>query len=117
MNTELEQARIKHLAFKSKVRALLYGAEVDTHTLLSEEDRALGKWIMETGRSLFAHLPEMAELEKVHVQLHRIVAKLVDLCSQNLFDDAQKGMTEVEEVSNAINRILESLDSRLKTSA
>ena len=117
MDQELEQARIKHLAFKSKVRALLYGAEVETDALLSEDECALGKWISETGRKLFAHLPELAELEKAHLHMHRIVGKLVDLCRNNQFEDAQKGMPEVEEASNLLTVILENLDKRLKTSA
>ena len=114
MDQELEQARIKHLAFKSKVRALLHGAEMETEVLLSEAECALGKWITETGRKLFSHFPELAELEKAHLQLHRIVEKLVDLCRLNQFEDAQKGMTEVEEISSLLTHILENMDKRLK---
>ncbi|HYF01982.1 MAG TPA: CZB domain-containing protein, partial [Patescibacteria group bacterium] len=61
MNTvklDFEQAKAKHLLFKSRLRALLYGGEVDETPVVSHHECAVGKWIYGHALKDYGHYPE-----------------------------------------------------------
>ena len=113
MNHKLQQARIKHISYKSKVRAVVYGVGGTGDDLLSEKNCALGKWIDEIGLPEFSHFSEMKALDKLHLDLHKTVYIIVDLCKNGRNNEAHNYLTKIEEISAGINNLLERIDQRI----
>ena len=67
---DFEQARARHLLFKSRLRSILYGIEIDEAPVLSHFECNVGKWIYGHALKTYGHIPEMQELEKVHADIH-----------------------------------------------
>ena len=77
---DFEQAKAKHLLFKSKLRSILYGAKLtDEAPVLSHFECTVGKWIYNHALKAYGHIPEMQELEKVHADIHTSARQLVAL--------------------------------------
>ncbi|MBC3542405.1 CZB domain-containing protein [Rufibacter sediminis] len=104
---DFEQARIKHVLFKSKLRALLYGAAIDTEPVLSTTDCSLGKWIYDVAIPRIGHLLEVKELEKVHDQMHVIARRLWQLYQQGRQEEA---LTQLSQIDQTAERLLHLLD-------
>jgi hypothetical protein len=63
---EFEQARLKHLLFKSKLRAILLGAQLDEAPVLSEHDCPFGQWMQTYLLKACDVFPELKEMELLH---------------------------------------------------
>ncbi|GGK57418.1 CZB domain-containing protein [Rufibacter glacialis] len=73
---DFEQARIKHVLFKSKLRAMLFGADIDPTPVVSTTGCSLGKWIYEVAMPRVGHMAEVKELETVHNDMHALARDL-----------------------------------------
>lgn len=108
---DFEQARAKHLLFKSKLRSILHGIHVEEAPVLSEYDCAVGKWIYNFALAEYGHIPEMVELEKVHADIHAIARQLVDLYKSGNVEKAKKGLQNMEDVADQLVALLTSVES------
>lgn len=109
---DFEQARIKHVVFKSKLRALLYGVEIDSNPVLSHEACSLGRWIYEIAMPRIGYMPEVKELERVHSRLHTIAIRLWNEYKNGHQDEAHQGLAEIEEVAQELLQLLELIEQK-----
>ncbi|MCW3075983.1 MAG: arcB, partial [Bacteroidetes bacterium] len=110
---DFEQAKAKHLMFKSKLRSILYGAEIDEAPVLSHYECAVGKWIYSHAFQAYGHLPEMQELEKVHAEIHSSARKLVEEYKEGKVEKARTGLTDMEKVADHLVQLLGTVEEKI----
>ncbi len=115
ISLDFEQAKTKHLLFKSKLRSLLYGDVVDEAPVLSHFECTVGKWIYDHALKKYGHIPEMQELEKVHADIHTSARELVALYKSGKVEEARSGLTDMENIADHLVALLGSLEEKLKS--
>lgn len=111
--TDFEQARIKHILFKSKLRALLSGANIDETPIVSETECSLGKWIYEVALPNYPNLPEMKELEKIHTQMHVTARNLLKQFHAGKTEEAWAGLEEIDSIADKLVALLFQLEAEI----
>jgi len=111
---DFEQARAKHLLFKSKLRSILYGIAIDKSPVLSQYDCNLGKWIYGHALKVYGHIPEVHELEKVHASIHDVARNLIDLYNKGQVLEARAGLKEMEKIADQLVELLIVSEKKLK---
>ena len=111
---DFEQAKTKHLLFKSKLRSILYGAQLaDEAPVLSHYECTVGKWIYNHALKAYGHIPEMQELEKVHADIHTSARQLVALYKEGKVDEAREGLTSMEKIADHLVGLLAIVEHKL----
>ena len=107
-------ARVMHIAWKSSLRSFLDGKEsMSEEQAVSHIDCDLGKWLYTAGMSSYGSMPEMQELEKVHIELHAIVKRVVQLKQSGDNATAGKELTKLDPVSQKIFLLLVSIEKKI----
>jgi PAS domain S-box-containing protein len=114
---DFEQARAKHLLFKSRLRAILYGLDVDEAPVVSHHECSVGKWIYGHALESYAHIPKVHQLERVHKELHAVAAKLVALYKEGKVLEARTGLEEMEFIADDLIGILSVVEDQVQHSA
>jgi hypothetical protein len=112
IKNEFEQGRIKHLLFKSKLRAILLGAKIDESPVLSEHECPFGQWMQGFLLRTYAGSVELGHLERLHTDMHRVARRLVKLHHAGAEDAAMKGLPEVEEMADKLVELLDRLEAK-----
>lgn len=110
---EFEQARMMHLHFKTQLRAILNGAKIDSARLLSEQECALGKWMQDHALQQYSHIPEIAQLDHVHTEIHRCAGKLIGLYDAGSVDAAREGLTEMDAIAAQLVGLLSGIEAKI----
>ncbi|AKQ44837.1 hypothetical protein TH63_03100 [Rufibacter radiotolerans] len=109
---DFEQARIKHVLFKSKLRAMLYGADIDVEPVISVTACSLGKWIYSTAVPRIGHLEEVKELERVHKDMHVLARRLWKEYQAGQQDLALQGLAEVDAIATKLLHLLDVIERK-----
>lgn len=112
---DFEQAKAKHLLFKSRLRSILYGEIIDESPVLSHFECAVGKWIYSYALKTYGRIPEMQELEKVHEDIHTSAKQLVNLYKKGNIEEARGGLADMEKIADHLVRLLTILENKLNT--
>lgn len=114
VHLDFEQAKAKHLLFKSKLRSILYGAQLnDEAPVLSQFECTVGKWIYNHALKLYGHIPEMQELEKVHADIHITARNLVGLYKNGQEKVARQGLIDMEKIADHLVGLLALVEHKL----
>lgn len=108
---DFQQLRVKHIAFKSKVRLVLYGGDYD-HIIFTKEN-PVTKWFTSVGYTKYKNETETLQLAVIHKNFSSIAEKLINLYQEGDIDQAHNGMIELNEVSNSFLSLLDGFQSRL----
>ncbi|GGB77749.1 PAS domain S-box protein [Dyadobacter sediminis] len=111
---DFERARARHILFKTRLRSILYGAEIDEQPVTSHLDCSLGQWIYNHALHAYGHLPEMQELERVHLQIHETANVLINLYKNGLAEEAREGLPEMELVAEKLASLLSIVENKVK---
>lgn len=112
---DFEQAKAKHLLFKSKLRAILYGENINEEPVLSQYECNVGKWIYDYALKAYDTIPEMQELEKVHTDIHLTARELVKLYKEGKVEESRKGLTKMDAISDRLVGLLTVIQSKVET--
>ncbi len=112
---DFDQLRLKHLQFKSRLRSLLYGAQIDEQPVVSEHDCPVGRWIQDQGLPACGHVPEMHRLERVHVELHARARHLLGRYKAGEVEAARGGLAGVEELAAELLGLVADLEAKTQT--
>ncbi len=113
---DFEQARTKHLLFKSRLRSILYGADVAEAPVVSHEECTLGKWIYNHALDTYAFIPEMQQLEQVHKELHSVASRLVGFYKEGKINEARNGLDHIEKIAEELLTKLASVEIKVNES-
>ncbi len=113
---DFEQARSKHLLFKTRLRSILYGADLDETPVLSHHECTVGKWIYGHALETYTHIPEMHQMEQVHASLHTVARKLVALYKDGHVEEAKRGLDDMEKTADEMITLLSEVESKVQVS-
>ena len=102
--TDFTDIRLKHISWRVKLNDFLEGKPGMTEEqATSHEVCDVGKWLYSKGMKKYGSMPEMQELEKIHVALHSTVKNIISLKqSKNIFDEKE----ELENLDKILRKIM-----------
>ncbi|MCB2407511.1 CZB domain-containing protein [Hymenobacter lucidus] len=119
MNTDLKQdfdtALTRHQQFKSRLRSFLNGTNLAEGPIRDPDQCSLGIWITEHRQSSMGNVPEWAELDRVHRQLHEEANRLMDMYLQGFSQQAREDLADLLPTIDRIPRLLQTIQTRLRT--
>jgi len=114
-DVNFQHFRIKHRAWKTKLRSFLEGkGGLTVEQATSYKDCTLGKWMYSGGLNRFGSFVEMQKLEKVHIQLHETVKRIITLKTGGNADDAEKEYANISPMSDEIVELLTVIEKKVK---
>ncbi|HEX8549655.1 MAG TPA: CZB domain-containing protein [Cytophagaceae bacterium] len=108
-----EEARARHIEFKSKLKSILNGSVIDETPVLSHYECGVGKWIYNYAMEELGHIYEMHELERVHASIHICARELVALYKSGKKDVALDRYAEIEVIAKKLNELLNVIESKI----
>lgn len=103
---DFQQARVKQVLFKSRLRSVLYGVREAEAALFTYAENPLGQWIQTVLKPAFGNQPTVRELETTLLQMLRT--------GQNLATRYQRGDIEAARTGlDQINVLAEQIESQL----
>lgn len=108
---DLQQIRIKHILFKSKVRSVLYGGALDS--VFFSDAGPISQWFEQVGNLKYAREPELYTLQKTHNELLSYAQLLFSLYRNGNIDQAHAGIKDLEKLSDRFQEVLMQLEKRL----
>ncbi len=111
---ELMEAKAKHYLFKSKMRAYLNGStEVSEQILVDHTACSLGKWIKDVGKVKFVSMTEVAELDRIHQEMHNKAIEIINLKKKGLSEQAVEKLNDIETIGIRIMDTIDHLNTKL----
>ncbi len=111
---DLEAAKARHLAWKTKMRSFLDGkSSMTAEQAMSHRDCPLGQWYYSAGIANYGDLKEMQDLEKPHEELHQVVKKIVQLKNTGDQVAAEREYQNIGPLSDRIVGLLEGIERKL----
>lgn len=108
---DVQQARIKFILFKSKLRAILYGGSID-NSILSPQENAFGKWLYSDALQKFSANAEVKELERINLAFTSKARELVNLYKMNKIEEARLGLRDIDKYEEELVRLLALLQNK-----
>jgi PAS domain S-box-containing protein len=103
---DFERAKARHILFKTKLRSILYGSEIDEEPVLSHTQSPFGQWIYNHALKKYGHLPEMHDLERAHLKIHESANSLFALYKKGRIEEAREGLSGIEIIAGNIIALL-----------
>ena len=110
---DLQQARVKQVLFKSRLRSVLYGVREPDDTLFSRSQNPLGQWLDAVVKPRYGHHPEVREIEKTLLQMLTTGRELVDQYRRGLIEEARTGLDVINGQADQLNGLFDQLGQRL----
>jgi hypothetical protein len=107
---DFQQLRVKHILFRTKVRALLYGGAYD-EAFFSVKG-PVSAWFSAVGRVRYVHEPEVAELARMHQHLNTAALALYRQYRDGMIDQAHEGFKSIDLQSEQFLSLLSKLEQR-----
>ncbi|MCI1186329.1 hypothetical protein MON38_02780 [Hymenobacter sp. DH14] len=108
---DFQQARVKQVLFKSRLRSVLYGVREAEPTLFSYADNALGQWIQTSLRPELGNLPAVHELERTVQQMLRTGQDLATRYQRGQIEEARTGLDQINTYADQIEAQLVNLET------
>jgi methyl-accepting chemotaxis protein len=108
--------KVKHRAWKTRLKDFLEGkGGLTEEQAISHKDCSLGKWMYAEGLQHCSAIPEMKSLEKVHINLHEIVKKIVCLKNEGKAAEADAEYLKIGPISDEIINLLTVIEKEVST--
>ena len=107
---DFQQARIKLVVFKSRLRSVLYGVREPEEALFSVWDNPFGQWVTLTLVPRYGLSPEIRTIERVLHQMLHHGHELVRNYQQGRIEEARAGLEQIEAYATSINQALHQLE-------
>ena len=116
-NLDFQQARIKQVLFKSRLRSILYGVRETDDTLFSLQKNPLGEWLITIVKPKYSMYPEVREIERVLQRMLDTGQDLVRRYKSGQLEQSRAGLDQIETYSNQITTLLQELEQRTRQAA
>lgn len=102
--TDFTDIRLKHITWRVRFNDFLLGKPSMTkEEVTSHEKCAVGKWLYTEGLSQYGMMPEIQELERIHITLHATAAKIISLKEvANIYAEKE----ELEKLDKILRKIM-----------
>jgi len=114
MNLDFFLAKQKHYMWKIQLKAFLLDLQdMSAGQAVDHTQCDLGKWLYGFGLERYGDIKEMAELEKVHQQLHRLVRDVLDAKNNGDRAKAMELYAGLDEISGRIEKSLDAIEKKI----
>ncbi|MEJ8803807.1 histidine kinase [Pontibacter sp. H249] len=105
---DIQQLRIKHILFKSKLRSVLYGGNYDE--IFFSESGPVGQWFIQTGWPKYSSLSQLQELHTLNLDLNRQAKLLITLYNNSKIEEAHDGLRAIDLKSDRFLSLLSEIE-------
>jgi hypothetical protein len=107
---DFQQARIKQVLFKSRLRSVLYGVREADDTLFSLYHNPLGEWLRTVVKPRYSLRPEVREIERTIQQMLDTGYELSTQYKRGHIEEARAGLDKINAYSDRIEALLQTLE-------
>jgi hypothetical protein len=107
---DFQQARIKQVLFKSRLRSVLYGVREAEPALFSLRENPLGQWLQTVVKPKYGHRPEVQEIERAIQNMLTTSQKLVSQYQRGHIEESRAGLEQVDVYSDQIEKLLQKIE-------
>ncbi|RZK97809.1 MAG: hypothetical protein EOO62_27440 [Hymenobacter sp.] len=107
---DFQQARVKQVLFKSRLRSVLYGVREPEPSLFSMQDNPLGQWLNSVLKPQYGHRSEIAGIERLIRQTLDTSQSLVRQHQRGEMEQARAGLEQIERLASEIDQLLTSVE-------
>ena len=111
-NLDFQQARIKQVLFKSRLRSVLYGVREADEVLFSRPLNPLGQWLDAVVRPKYGAHPEVREIERVLLQMLSTGRDLAAQYQRGQIEESRAGLDRVNAQAAQIEGLFQRLEQR-----
>jgi hypothetical protein len=113
MDLNFDQARTKHMFFKTKVRGYLLGSDTNSHAFQAYLTE-LGNWVNALAANYKLNLAELLEINYLHNELTDKTNKLIKLRTSGRHEEAREKFNEIESIGEKFLTTLANLENLTK---
>ena len=110
---DFQQARVKQVLFKSRLRSVLYGVREAEPALFSYGENPLAQWIQTVLKPDFGTPAAVRELENTLQQMLRTGQELATRYQRGFIEEARTGLDQVNTFADKIEAQLIGLENGL----
>jgi len=107
---DFQQARVKQVLFKSRLRSVLYGVREAEPDLFSLHSSPLGQWLHQLVKPSLGTHPEVREIERVLQQMLRAGQDLATRYADGHIEESRAGLDQINTYSDNIDALLTQLE-------
>jgi len=107
---DFQQASIKQVLFKSRLRSVLYGVREPDPTLFSPDLNPLGQWLSTVVKPRYGAYPEVREIERLLQRMLSAGQSLVAQYQRGHIEEARAGMDQINLYSDQLTDLLKQLE-------
>jgi hypothetical protein len=107
---DFQQARIKQVLFKSRLRSVLYGVREAEASLFSIRENPLGQWLDTVVKPKYGYLAEVGQLERLLQRMLDAGQGLVKQYQRGQIEEARAGLDQVNSYAGQIEKLLQTLE-------
>ncbi|MET4108117.1 hypothetical protein [Hymenobacter sp. UYP22] len=111
---DFQQARIKQVLFKSRLRSVLYGVRDADEALFSVRDNPLGQWIETVIKPQYNNASLIRELERILSDTLQTGRQLVGMHQRGQLEEARKGLEQIEAHGTRMEEVLQKMEQSLR---
>jgi hypothetical protein len=108
---DFQQARVKQVLFKSRLRSVLYGVREADPTLFSLTENPLSQWVQSVMKPQMGSSPAVRELERTVQQMLRTGQDLAARYGRGQIEEARAGLDQINAFADQIDEQLLNLES------
>ncbi|MBD2720561.1 hypothetical protein [Hymenobacter armeniacus] len=107
---DFQQARVKQVLFKSRLRSVLYGVREAEPELFSLRDNPLGQWLQSTVKPAVGANSDVREIERVLQQMLQTGQDLAARYSRGQIEESRAGLDQINSYADHIETLLHRLE-------
>ena len=114
---DFQQARVKLVLFKSRLRSVLYGVREAEPELFSMRDNVLAQWVQDTLKPAYAGQPDVRELELELQQMLQAGQELTRRYGRGQIEEARLGLDQINAFAGKVEELLLRIEQGINISA
>jgi hypothetical protein len=107
---DFQQARIKQVLFKSRLRSVLYGVREADAALFSMAENPFGQWLTTVIKPQYNARPEVRAMEQNLQDTLQASQALVHQYQRGQIEEARTGLSTVNGYADKMEQLLQSLE-------
>lgn len=109
---DFQQARIKQVLFKSRLRSVLYGVREADAALFSLSDNPLGEWLNTVARPRYGSSATLRQLEQELQRMLDTGRSLVQQRQRGQLEESRTGLERIDAHAARIETLLSELEKQ-----
>lgn len=114
---DFQQARVKQVLFKSRLRSVLYGVRQAEPNLFAMQENPLGQWVTTVLKPQYGHRTEVAGIERLIRQTLDTGQALVRQHQRGEMEQARAGLEQIERLASEIDQLLTTVERSTQMTA